>query len=373
VTAVGPVVYNGDPYQLPSFTLSQVSPTAVLAVVGPLQNVDYTLGGVIEPGEVIVPKGGGFTPVTHSSTALPYPTSTIVPSGNPLGSFSFVITITSSSTFTYSTNGGVTTSGNQTIPAGQFPASGSVQATDGVGPTGVILNFSAGSGWANGDVYAFSAQSSVATGVGMIAVTPTQISAESLSADAALALIRPAWIAAIGANWLAQNPGAAVPLALLLFPPMKFDTAAQAVLGLWATAGVSQSAAPPTDFGTDLLCLNDLDPRFATVSGVANLKQALLHRLQTPRGTLFYDSPDGSTYGIDLRDYLSSQQTPSLARQMQSDVQAEVMKDQRVQSCQVQVTTPTPGAYKVTIAGLASGGPFSMVLAVNNLTVTQLG
>lgn len=120
------------------------------------------------------------------------------------------------------------------------------------------------------------------------------------------------------------------------------------------------------DLGTDIL---DLSPTFTTVSGLANLGQALLNRLQTPRGGLFYDQ----NYGTDVRAYLNDALTAQRVSKLASDVQSECLKDERVQTCTagVQFVSATK-TLNITITGSTSGGPFVFVLAVTNLSVSLL-
>lgn len=123
------------------------------------------------------------------------------------------------------------------------------------------------------------------------------------------------------------------------------------------------------DFGTDINFLTGLDPRLGLVSGTANLGQALAHRLTTPRGSLFYD-PD---YGTDIRAYLNDTITADKLAQVRADVQAELIKDERVLACIAEVSFDfTSRQLAVSVAVQTANGPFNLVLAVTSVTVELL-
>jgi len=123
------------------------------------------------------------------------------------------------------------------------------------------------------------------------------------------------------------------------------------------------------DFGSDIGFLNDLDPNFGLVSGTTNLGQALAHRLETPRGGLFYDP----NYGTDIRSYLNEAIGPKTLPQLASDVQAECLKDERVLSCTCGVQFISASkSLKLSINVATAAGPFTFILAVTSVTVTLL-
>ena len=87
----------------------------------------------------------------------------------------------------------------------------------------------------------------------------------------------------------------------------------------------------PEWWGTDLTAMPDL--AMMTHSGLSNLAEALVRRLITPRGKLFYD-PE---YGIDLRSYLNEAARPEVLYEIQRRVEEQCELDPRVQSAQAQV------------------------------------
>lgn len=118
--------------------------------------------------------------------------------------------------------------------------------------------------------------------------------------------------------------------------------------------------------GSDLSCITDIDPAGAEVSEKMLLAQALARRLTTPRGRLI----DDANYGYDLNQWLNADVGPAELAQIQSQAQAECLKDERVQSATVTVTF-LGGVMLVAVALVSSLGPFQLVLSVSALT-TQL-
>ena len=74
---------------------------------------------------------------------------------------------------------------------------------------------------------------------------------------------------------------------------------------------------PNDPLGVDLAWPgNDIDAGGAYVSGVAALTQALLRRLTTPRGGLFYDP----NYGTDIRAWVGETTTPDRVSTLQQQI-----------------------------------------------------
>lgn len=120
------------------------------------------------------------------------------------------------------------------------------------------------------------------------------------------------------------------------------------------------------DYGTDIR----IGTVVSTQSGIKNLIEAILWRLQTPRGSLFYDT----SYGEDVREYLQSELTPATLQEMQGLIKAQCQADDRVANADVKVST-IPGQFKLMIeikilTELADS--FSLVISVDKLTVELL-
>lgn len=84
--------------------------------------------------------------------------------------------------------------------------------------------------------------------------------------------------------------------------------------------------------GTDFSGVTDLDLQLSLVDGRQGLAEAVARRLAMPTGFLFYDSDYGlgitNTIGASLRTYGG----------LQSAVEAEAMKDERVEEAEATVS-----------------------------------
>lgn len=120
-----------------------------------------------------------------------------------------------------------------------------------------------------------------------------------------------------------------------------------------------------TDFGTDLSWTTDVDPLHRMATGTLLVSQAIFRRLNTPRGALL-DDPE---YGYDLVGQLSVGQTQKQIGRVQSEVRAECLKDERVDSVDVVFTQVNNGngpssVWNVAISGTTAAGPFKLVVGV---------
>lgn len=139
--------------------------------------------------------------------------------------------------------------------------------------------------------------------------------------------------------------------------------------------------------GSDLSCVSDVTPDMREVSGRRALAEALVRRLQTPRGTLL----DDQNYGFDLVGELGDDVTPAFVASLQSTIVAEVQKDERVIAARAVVqfvapsqvaaamstviSNPMPdpvGVLVVRIDGQDGTGTFRLTLSVADVTVTLL-
>ena len=144
-------------------------------------------------------------------------------------------------------------------------------------------------------------------------------------------------------------------------------------VGPGSTAGVDFTVdTSGTEFGVDLSALSnagDLDPKFPTQTGYANLGEAIARRLSTPRGGLFY----APNYGTDIRDMLNDSMTPDRIAQIQGSVEAEALKDDRVLSAQcVASFSFAASTLAVNLQLATAAGPFRLVLGVTSVTVSIL-
>lgn len=115
--------------------------------------------------------------------------------------------------------------------------------------------------------------------------------------------------------------------------------------------------------GTDFAGVEDIGPTLAQVSGRAALAQALLRRLMTPNGSLFYAKfdPKAAEYGYDLRQHLNDMDPPVGAITFR--VETECLKDQRVEDARAVVRLEGEDLF-VDLTITDALGPFELVVGV---------
>lgn len=122
-------------------------------------------------------------------------------------------------------------------------------------------------------------------------------------------------------------------------------------------------------FGTDISCIDDLDPMFSLVEGNTTLAQAILRRLSTPRGGLL----DDASYGYDVRSLLCDESTPQRLAAAKMAIESEVEKDERVLSCDADLDFNFAlETLTIRLAATTRTGPFRLVLGVDKVNVELL-
>lgn len=121
------------------------------------------------------------------------------------------------------------------------------------------------------------------------------------------------------------------------------------------------------DYGTDIELLDDIGLRWNLVSGQTNLAMAIVRRLSTTRGALYYDL----SYGFNLLGALNRTYTTSELAALRSQIVAEVEKDPRVDRCVASVLVGQ-STLTVELSIESADGPFDLVLGVNALSVEVL-
>ena len=124
--------------------------------------------------------------------------------------------------------------------------------------------------------------------------------------------------------------------------------------------------AANTDFGSDLSCTLDLDPRCVVVTGRRLLAEAIVRRWITPRGGLI----DDPNYGTDVTAYLNDDVTPRDIAALQTAMSQEAEKDERVNSCDISIAIPPhgTGVYTITAQIHDNDGPFTLVVSVDTIS-----
>ena len=108
------------------------------------------------------------------------------------------------------------------------------------------------------------------------------------------------------------------------------------------------STPTTTNYGIDLVCVSDLDPKLAETRDdtIESLAQDLFHRVTTERGTII-DDPD---FGEDVLSYASRAIEPKDYASIAGRLASECRKDDRVSRVVVEVTQPNgPGSLYVLI------------------------
>jgi phage baseplate assembly protein W len=110
-----------------------------------------------------------------------------------------------------------------------------------------------------------------------------------------------------------------------------------------------------------------------TVSSGELLAEAAYRRLITVRGTLL----DDPNYGLGLVRWLQTEYTPAMLAALPAIIRLELMKDPRLDSVNVEITSTRDAssavAMQVEITGAGVNGEgFSLVLAVSDVTVDLL-
>jgi hypothetical protein len=109
------------------------------------------------------------------------------------------------------------------------------------------------------------------------------------------------------------------------------------------------------NLGTDIICLPDLDPYFRVQSGRVVLAHSIARRL-------YY-----------LRAFLNDTFVDRQRGRLQSAVEAECERDERVLAATAAVTfNAAAHSLTVKVSLEDADGPFELILAVDQVTVTLL-
>lgn len=147
--------------------------------------------------------------------------------------------------------------------------------------------------------------------------------------------------------------------------------------GLAALTPLYPTPQPPFGYGTDLSCAGDVTEALDEVDPFTPLGigQAVARCWDCPRGALPNDGKDAADYGISLSDYCNKGMREQDLRSLQSRLEAEALKDDRISKIVVKVFIIRAGAI-VTLDVQAqitpfdpTIGTFKLVLAVTSADV----
>lgn len=113
----------------------------------------------------------------------------------------------------------------------------------------------------------------------------------------------------------------------------------------------------------------DADSGFTEVTGINVFAQSILCRLTTPFASVAGCPNDC----LDVRSYLGAGIKNDDVQRIQSEVQTQVLRDERAQSCNVRASYDTVAkSLTLVIRITCAAGPFTMTLAVSAVTVELL-
>lgn len=123
------------------------------------------------------------------------------------------------------------------------------------------------------------------------------------------------------------------------------------------------------NLGIDLALLHDFPAGFELASGRRNLAYACARRLDTRRGSLIRDDD----YGEDMREELNAEVEEYDLRQIESKARAELLKEPRVESVNVDATYNfSRQSLDLSITIDDGDGPFTFILSISTLTIDLL-
>jgi hypothetical protein len=128
------------------------------------------------------------------------------------------------------------------------------------------------------------------------------------------------------------------------------------------------------NFGVDLSCTTGIRSG-VLVSGVLLVAESAYRRLTTPRGML-YGGEDEQNFGLDIVGILGTAGTPDEAASIPAQIEAELLKDARISAVTANITSTKSGpavTWGINVQATTDDGPFTLVLAVSDVTVQLLG
>lgn len=130
-----------------------------------------------------------------------------------------------------------------------------------------------------------------------------------------------------------------------------------------------------TDYGTDVLALDDVEDPEVLASGDLNVAYALARRLLTPTGALEEIGETEPYDSIDVREWLGNRfrlTDRSVLDDLQTQAAQVLGADPRVETVDSVVVTYAQGTLTLTARMSGAAGPFALILSVNGVSASLL-
>ena len=127
----------------------------------------------------------------------------------------------------------------------------------------------------------------------------------------------------------------------------------------------------PFGYGSDISCDSDVAPDVAEVDPFSTLAlaEAIVRRLDCPRGQL----PDDKDYGISIRAYANRGTTDAEIQSLAGQIQNEILKDDRVSALTVSVRPDSRGTNLLIILAIQPVDPllggFTLTLSATSAAI----
>ena len=130
-----------------------------------------------------------------------------------------------------------------------------------------------------------------------------------------------------------------------------------------------QAPQAPFGYGTDCSVTDDFQDDFGEIDGPMLVLQAIYRDLITPPGGPDAPGslPDDTEYGLGINTYIQRELSPQNLLRAAHEIEAHILRDDRVDTVQVDVALDPAYTLTVTIQGdLATGEGFRLVFALTD-------
>lgn len=146
--------------------------------------------------------------------------------------------------------------------------------------------------------------------------------------------------------------------------------------GLAALTRLRADPVPPLGYGADVSLAADVDPTMALVDPMSarGIAEAIVRRWDCPRGALPPDGKDAQDYGLDLRSWCNRGMRAQDIRALESRLEIEALKDDRIKAIDVTVTVTQRGALidlavAARVTAVDSANTFTLVLVATSADI----